>query len=401
MENKIAKVQELLKKEKIDGWLLYDFQRRNPLAMEFLQIPSSLHLTRRFFYWIPSSGEPVKIAHEIEWHVLEALPGKALSYFRWQTLEEHLQMILKGKKCVAMEYSPRNAIPSISFVDAGTMDVIREIVTEVVSSSALIQSFTSVLTPEQKKTHLDAAEILDQIAAVAWQFISTKIKAEEKVTEYDVQELIVSEMEKAECVFEGRPICAINANISNPHYSPTKEKNSLIQRGDFVLIDLWCKKKAEGSIYADISRVAVVDSKAKEKQQEVFSLVRKAQKAATELVIDRCSKGIEIKGYEVDRAARQVIEEGGYGDYFIHRTGHNIYMQDHGPGAHLDSLETLDERVLLAGTCFSIEPGIYLPGVFGVRLEYDVYIDLDWSVTVTGGIQDEIELLLKTETVKE
>ena len=394
MEQKIAKVQDLLKKENIDGWLLYDFQKRNPLALEFLQIASSSHLTRRFFYWIPASGVPVKIVHEIESHVLAALPGKALSYFTWQMLEAHLQSLLKGKKRVAMEYSPRNAIPSISLVDAGTVELIREMVEEVVSSSVLIQPFTSVLTSLQRQSHLEAAEVLDHVAGYTWEFIAEQIRKDEKITEYDVQKFMVLEMDKAGCLFEGRPICAVNANSSNPHYCPTKENHQLIQRGDFVLIDLWCKKKTEGSVYADISRVAVVDSKCNKKQQTIFSLVKKAQEAATDLVTDRCSKGIEVRGSEVDMAARLVIEEAGYGKYFIHRTGHNIYTQAHGPGAHLDSLETYDERVLLPGTCFSIEPGVYIPGEFGVRLEYDVYIGLDLSVTVTGGVQEEIRRLL-------
>ncbi len=394
MEQKILKVQELLQKEKVDGWLLYDFQKRNPLAIDFLEIGPEVHLTRRLFYWIPAFGDPVKIVHATETHIVDHLQGTLKVYFQWQTLEEVLQELLQGKNCVAMEYSPRNAIPSISYVDGGTLDVIREMVPKVISSHSFLQPFLCCLTDKQRKQHLEAARVLDKAALLAWDFLSSQLKKGTPVTEYDVQQCMVTEIEGQGCVLEGRPICAVNANSSNPHYSPTKDMHSIIQKGDFVLIDLWCKKKEPGAVFADISRVAVADVKPTQRQLEIFSIVYEAQKKATDVLREKCAKKEITKGYELDRAAREVIEEAGFGSYFIHRTGHNIYTKDHGPGTHLDSIETWDDRPLLPNTCFSIEPGIYLPKEFGVRLEYDVYITKDFQVEVSGGVQEKIVVLL-------
>ncbi len=395
MMEKIKRVQFLLKSEKIDGWLIYDFQKKNPLAIEFLEIPSSQFLSRRLFYWIPAEGDPIKIVHATEAHVLETIPGKTISYFKWQSLEEELKQILKGASCVAMEYSPRNAIPSISFVDGGTLDLIREMVPNVISSSRLIQEFTSVLSPQERDSQLQAARVLDSSVEAAWDFISAHLKKNEKITEYDVQQFIANKLYQEECVFEGGPICAVNENSSNPHYIPTKDVHKEIKKGDFVLIDLWCKKKGPRSIYGDICRVGVADEKPTPFQEEIFSIVKKAQEEATRLVKERFQQKKPLKGHEVDQAARNVIEKAGFGEYFIHRTGHNIHIQDHGPGTHIDGLETWDDRPILAKTCFSIEPGIYLPGQFGVRLEYDVFITEEGNVEISGGVQNEIKRLLQ------
>ncbi|MBS0628195.1 MAG: M24 family metallopeptidase, partial [Verrucomicrobia bacterium] len=240
----------------------------------------------------------------------------------------------------------------------------------------------------------EAANILDTTAALTWEFLSSKLKSGIYVTEYDVQQFMVDEIVKRGCELEGDPICAVNANSSNPHYSPTKENHTAIQKGDFVQIDLWCKKKDPGSVFADISRVAVADERATDRHQEIFSIVYQAQKKATDVLKEKCAKKELVKGYELDKAAREIIEKAGFGSYFIHRTGHNIYTKDHGPGTHLDSIETWDDRPLLPNTCFSIEPGIYLPKEFGVRLEYDVYITQDFKIEVSGGIQEEIVTLL-------
>jgi Xaa-Pro aminopeptidase len=395
MRHAIKQVQESLQKEEgIDGWLLYDFQKRNPLAVDFLNIPSSLMLTRRLFYWIPKQGTPVKIVHATESHVLEELPGETMVYFTWQVLEKHLRMLLQGKQCIAMEYSPKGQIPALSFVDAGTLEWIREMGPRVVSSANFIQEFLCVLSSSGRKSHLEAAKILEETVDLAWNFLSGKLKKKEKVTELDVQQMMTQNIHAKGCIFEGGLICAVNQNSSNPHYVPTKERHLEIKQGDFVLLDLWCKKKEPGSIYADICRVAVADVCATPRQQEIFSLVRKAQEEATQLLRQRCKNKQEIRGWEVDRAARAVIEEAGFGSYFIHRTGHNIYTSDHGPGTHMDSLETFDDRKIVNGTCFSIEPGIYLPEEFGVRLEYDVLITLEGDVEISGGIQDAIKLLV-------
>lgn len=393
-ENVLAKVQPLLQQNRMDGWLIYDFQKRNPLAMQFLGIAEEAHLTRRMFYWIPAEGSPVKIVHAIEPHFLDKWPGKKILYSRWQDLEEALAKTLSGVKTVAMEYSSRCAIPYASLVDAGMVDLIRSFGVQIVSSAGFLQNFTCVLDESQRLSHFAAAEILDKAANDAWAFISSRLKKGERISEYEVQQFIKGEFIRQGCHSLGDPICAVNAHSSDPHFSPAKDRDTLIQKGDFVLIDLWCKQKASKAVYADISRVAVAASSPTTKQKEIFNIVRKAQKTATEYVMAACKEGKEVRGCDADRVCREVIEKSGYGQFFTHRTGHNIHTEDHGPGTHLDSLETNDERPLMAGTCFSIEPGIYLPGEFGVRLEYDVYISFERKVYVTGGIQEEIVTLL-------
>jgi Xaa-Pro aminopeptidase len=374
-----------MKDDKIDGWLLYDFRRSNSLACDVLKIPPETHLTRRFFYFIPTSGDPVKLVHAVESSVLDHLPGHKRIYLRWQELEAHLKEILKGCKNIAMEFSPNGAIPYVSKVDGGTIDLIRKMGVNVVSSATLLQYETSVLSEEQLNTHLEAADILDHLAADTWKMIRQKIG---HVTELDVQKFIASLIEASGCTMEGMPICAVGANSANPHHVAGATK---IIEGDFVLIDLWCKKKVPGAVYADISRVGVCGTPT-DRQKLVFNLVRAAQKAATDLVQERVRAKKPVRGYEVDQAARQIIEKGGFEQYFTHRTGHNIYTDDHGPGANIDSLETFDDRLIIPNTCFSIEPGIYLPGEFGVRLEYDIYRSAT-DIQITGGIQENIKQL--------
>src|SRR3990172_5464734 len=394
LKDKVQDVQRHLQKNSLDGWLLYDFHGRNELACDFLEMPSELHATRRFFYWIPSIGEPVQIVHAIETNVLERLTGANRIYLKWEKLEELIEEVLKGSKRIAMEYSPRNALPYISKVDAGVIDLVRSFGVEVVSSADFLQYFTCVLSDEQLGSHMAAAKMLDKTVAKSWQWISDVLKAGRKTTEYDVQQFILQEFAAAGFITEGLPICAVNAHSASPHYEPNKVGSSVIKEDDFVLIDLWCKQKHTQAVYADICRVGVVARAATGRQKEIFSLVRKAQKNATDYVKERYGRGEIVKGCEVDMVSRKVIVDAGYGDFFPHRTGHNIYTEDHGPGTHIDSLETLDERPLITRTCFSIEPGIYLPNEFGVRLEYDVYLEEGGTIRITGGIQDEIVTLL-------
>ncbi len=391
---RIQDVQKHLQKEKIDGWLIYDFHRINPFAGDFLGIDPDLLVTRRFFYWIPATGEPIKILHVIEPHVLGKVPGRTESYFKWQELEAKLGKVLLGSKSVAMEYSPRNAIPYLSKVDAGIVDLVRSFGVEVVSSASFLQYYTCVLDEQQLQFHLEATTFLDKVVGDAWDKIAESLRRGEKINEYQVRMFIADQMTAQGFIAEGLPICAVNAHSADPHFEPQREGSSEIKRGDFVLIDLWCKKKHPRAVYGDITRVAVADEIATERQREVFSIVRAAQKKATDLVITKYARGESIKGYEVDAACRQVIDEKGYGSYFTHRTGHNIYTKDHGPGAHIDSLETQDLRELIPHTCFSIEPGIYIPGEFGVRLEYDIYLGDDGKAQVTGGVEDALLTLL-------
>jgi Xaa-Pro dipeptidase len=383
-------VQEALKRQGIDGWLLYEFQGVNPLARDFLEISSETLVTRRCFYWIPASGIPIKIVHRIERHVFDHLPGEARSYLAWQELHEILEKTLFGVRRAAMEYSPFHAIPTLSRVDAGLIDLIRSFGVEVVSSGSLLQYGTCILDAQQLTSHLEAAAFLSATADCVWQHIRSALAGGQRIDEYSIKTFILERMHASGFTTEGLPICAVNAHSANPHFDPTPQNALPIQRGDLVLIDLWCKRKEPRAVYADITRVAIVGSAPTQKQQEVFDLVQKAQATATTFVQERYRAGDVIRGCDVDRVCRQVIEQGGYGPYFIHRTGHNIYTKDHGPGANIDSLETQDERELIPGTCFSIEPGIYLPGEFGIRLEYDIYLGPGGIARVTGGVQNEL-----------
>lgn len=391
--NEMNLIQKNLHEQKIDGWLLYDFRRTNDLACQFLKIPAHKILSRRYFYWIPAKGDPVKIVHVIEEHSLDHLPGKKVIYRSWQDLEKSLGTILKGCKRVAMEYSPRNSIPYVSKVDGGTIDVVRAYGVEVVSSADLLQQYLNVWTNEQLKSHLFAADVVSDTVEKAWNLIAKSLKTKKNISEYDVQQFILEEFSKKGCESEDAPICAVNAHSADPHYCSDKEHFALIHPGDFVLIDLSCKQNIPHAVFADITRVAVAANKPTAKQQAIFDIVKKARDAGTDLVRNRFAKKEKVCGYEVDACCRKIITDAGYGDNFLHRTGHNIGEEIHGSGAHLDSLETVDQRQLIPGTCFSIEPGIYLPGEFGVRLEYDVYVHMDGRVQVTGGVQDQIRTL--------
>lgn len=393
LSQKIQDVQKILQEHQIDGWLLYDFERTNPLACDFLEIPPKTMLTRRFWVWIPKKGEPVSLIHAVETHVLAHVPGKKLVYAAWKLFHAHLKELLHGKKTVAMEYSPRGNIPSASKVDGGAIDFIRELGVQVVSSASFLQYFNCVWTNEQYQLHKEAALLLDKTAANAWHLIGDHLKQNKPLTEYDVQQFILQEMRNGGCLMDSAPICAVNENSANPHYSPSKNKSKQIQKGDFVLIDLWCKRDVPHAVYADITRVAVAAAKGTTRHQEVFQTVRNAQKAATDYIQNQVEKKLPVKGCDVDNVARKVIEDAGFGQYFTHRTGHNIHEDVHGPGANNDGFETQDERLLIPRTCCSIEPGIYLPGEFGVRLEHDVYIHDNHKIEITGGIEDKLVAL--------
>ncbi len=393
LAEKIAEAQTLLQEQRINGWLLYDFRRNNSLACEFLEIPKETMLTRRFFYWIPSIGHPVKLVSGIEPKTLGHLPGETRIYHTWRELEECLKGVIAGQSVIAMEYSSNNRLPYVSKVDGGTLETVRGFGVEVVSSADLLQKWC-VWDAEKLSLHLLAAEVVSETVDKAWDFIADSLRKKRRVTEYDVQQLIAAEFRKRQCVHEGEPICAVNANSADPHYSPSRERSQEISLGDFILIDLWCKKDLPRATYADITRVGVAASFPKEKEQRIFSIVKEARDVACDLVKERFARKVPLMGCEVDEACRRVIDQAGYGSNFIHRTGHNIDEKDHGDGAHIDNYETEDRRRIIPGTCFSIEPGIYLPGKFGVRLEYDVFIHLDGGVQVTGGVQDSIVCLL-------
>lgn len=392
--DRFKEIQGSLSDHQIDGWLLYDYRGSNPFFYTLLEVPTETMLTRRLFYWIPAKGDPIKLVPQIEPHSLDHLPGTKWLYKSWTDLEKLLGKLPLNKRNIAMEYSPHNALPSISKVDAGTIDLMRTLGAEIVSSADLLQKYTSIWTPEQLDTHLEAAKVLCDIVDLTWQTIAQSLKTGVYLNEYQIQQFMLEEMKKRNCVTNHAPICAVNAHSADPHYEPQKESALLIKPGDFILIDLWCKLKQRNAVYADITRVAVAALQPTSLQQEIFLVVKKARDAATQFVRDSTERNEPLVGWQVDQICRDVIEKAGYGDYFIHRTGHNIGLEPHGPGANIDNFETHDFRRLLPGTCFSIEPGIYLPDQFGVRLEYDVYLGLSNDVKVTGGIQEAITCLV-------
>lgn len=387
----IEKIQEKIEKLGFDGWLLYDFHGANGYVKELLDLPSDIILSRRFFYWIPKKGEPICILHKIEAEIGDLMPGKVELYLSWQELDRILRKMLASSSKIAMEYS---ANPYVSKVDAGTIEWIKQMVPSVESSAELLQYFQSVLDDDQIESHLQAAAVLLETVDKAWNVISDSLKKGNTITELEVQAFICQEFEKASCVTEYLPICAVNEHSAMPHYSPSPKTNKTIKEGDFILIDLWCKKKKERSVFADITKVGVALSKPTTKMQEVFEVVKGAQKKAYELICDRFSSKKVLTGAEVDDAARDFIKQSGYGPFFTHRTGHSIDTSLHGSGAHIDNFETADFRKILPATCFSIEPAIYLPGEFGVRLEYDILIKSDFSVQITGEAQESIVCLL-------
>lgn len=384
-------MQGKLKALGIDGWLLYDFHKKNSLALDFLAVSSEYVGSRRFFYWIPQEGEPVKIVHEIEKEVLDHLPGKKCIYLRWETLHGLLQTVLSSSRKVAMEYSPDCSIPYISKIDGGTLDLVRKWGAKVVSSDVFLQEYICTLTPSQRGSLREASLVAQKAFEVGWEAIEQAIVMKTQITDWDVQQRIVQFFEKNGMLFDHAPICSVNASSASPHFIPSQERPVPIREGDFVLIDLWCKKNAPGSVYVDLTKVAVVGREVPEKIAHIFGIVRKAQEQARKTIAEAFKGNIIIRGCDVDKVCRQVIVSEGYGEFFTHRTGHNIYTEVHGPGTHLDDLETHDDRPLFKGSCYSIEPGIYLPGEFGLRLEYNIYIDERGAVEVIGGQQDRIK----------
>ncbi|MCI0708333.1 MAG: M24 family metallopeptidase [Ignavibacteriae bacterium] len=393
---KIQEIQQALQEEKIDGWLLYNFRGSNVFATRVLALPEHILQTRRYFYFIPAKGEPKKLVHNIEQWNLDALPGKKQVYLSWKSLEDGLKTILNGAKRVAMEYSQRNAIPYVSNVDGGTIELVREAGVEVVSSMNLVQRFEARWTDEQARDNFETAKHLRQIVDLTFGFIREQIRSKRALTEYDVQQFMLDEFKRRGIKTDSDPNCSVNANSANPHYEPTKDVHSPIHEGDFVLIDLWAKKDKPHSVYADITWTGFVGASVPDDYKLIFDVVRGGRDSALNFVRSSFKVGKEIYGYQVDDAAREYIQSKGYGEYFVHRTGHSIGEEIHGNGANMDNLETRDERKVILMTSFSIEPGVYLPGKFGVRSEIDVFISANREVIVTGEpMQEEVIAILK------
>ncbi len=388
---RVAEIQEALRGVAgLDGWLFYDFRGSDPLAYRVLRVDPASHVTRRWYYWVPSQGQPVKLIHRIEPHVLRDLPGDTEQYVSWAEQRAKLGGMLKGRRTVAMQYSPLNAVPYVSRVDAGTIDLIRSLGVEVVSSADLIQCFEAVWTDEQLASHRDAAEKLRRIVQEAFDHVGAAIRSARGLTEYDLQQFILGRIRAHGLITGSPPIAAVNQHSADPHYSPAAQGSATLARGDLILIDLWAKRPEPESVYADITWTAYGGPEAPDRHREIFEIVRRGRDAAVTFVRERVSRGDFPCGWEVDEVCRDVIRSAGYGDRFLHRTGHSIGEEVHGNGANIDNLETQDGRRLLPRTCFSIEPGIYLAGEFGIRSELDVYVS-EREVFVFGQpLQSEI-----------
>ena len=389
----VGAIQKALQQQGLDGWLWYDFQGANPIAQRMAGLNRGGHMTtRRWFYLIPAAGEPRGLVHSIEKHNLDGLPGLKTPYAGRAELESGLKELLAGTRRVAMEYSPHGAIPYVSRVDAGTIELVRGQGVQVVSSGDLVQEFEARWSPEAIESHRRASEILYRIKDRAFDAVAARLRERGTTNEFEIQQLMWTWFEEEGLTSDAPPLVAAQENASNPHYTPTQEDSRTIAPGELLLLDLWGKLPTPGAVFADISWVGYTGGDVPDEMSRVFAAARDARDTAVDVVQQAAREGREVRGFELDRAARQVIERAGYGAFILHRTGHSLGQTVHGNGAHLDDYETHDERKLLPGTGFTIEPGIYL-GRFGVRTEINVV----WTGAgpeVTGPRQQEIVKIL-------
>jgi len=388
---RLTDIQAALREEGLDGWLFFDHHHRDELSYRVLQFTPGSMVTRRWYYFVPATGEPRGLAHKIEPYTLQPLPGDVQLYAGWADLVGGLTRLLGSAKKIAMQYSPNCAVPYVAMVDAGTVELVRSLGVEVATSANLIQFFESRWNAAQLENHLEAGRRIDRIRAESFARITAKQHAGERVTEWEMQQFILGRFKDEGLFTDHGPDVAVNANASNPHYNPTHEACSEIKRGDLVLLDMWAKLDRPDGVYYDITWTGFCGPQAPDAIRNVFTIVRDARDAA----IARVTKAVTAKeplcGYQVDDAAREHIRNAGYADYFFHRTGHSIGAEVHGTGANMDNLETHDERRVIPWTCFSIEPGIYLPD-FGIRSEVDMFVD-ESSARVTGEIQRELVVI--------
>jgi Xaa-Pro aminopeptidase len=385
-------IQAAIHEAGFDGWLFYDHHHRDPIGERILGMDPKLHVTRRWYYFVPAAGEPRKLVHRIEQARLDKLPGEKAQYSSWQELAAGLEELLSGARTIAMQYSPNNAIMYVSMADAGTVEFLRSLGKQIVSSADMVSQFEAVLSEEQVASHGVAQRAIDAILAEGWREIGRRLRPGAGKTgaysEFDHVQWLSEAMRREGLVWSDGPNVSVNANCSDSHYEPTAESCSPIREGDFLLIDIWARLNTPGSVYYDITWTGVVGREPKEHEQKVFEIVLGARDAAIHTVEQAFAAGRPICGFEADDAARAVIQAAGFGEFYTHRTGHNIGQEVHGVGANLDNLETHDVRLLLPNTCFSVEPGIYLPE-FGVRSEIDM-LTAPGKAWVTGMIQREL-----------
>jgi Xaa-Pro dipeptidase len=387
----LAEIQAALREEGLDGWLFFDHHRRDPLAYRVLKFTPNSIVSRRWYYFIPAHGEPVGLVHKIEAQTLSELPGAMSTYASWNEMVDGIRGLVAGSKRIAMQYSHNCAVPYVAMVDAGTIELIRGMGIEIATSANLVQYFEARWSKEQLEGHLEAGRRVDRVRREAFERIGEKLRAAEHVTEWDIQQFIATRFREEGLFADHGPDVAVNANASNPHYEPKQHSSSQITKGDIVLIDMWAKLNQPDAVYYDITWMGFCGPEPTTAMERVFNVVREARDRAIHCAQDAVSAKHDLRGYQVDDAARSVIRGEGFAEYFFHRTGHSIGTEVHGTGANMDNLETHDERKVIPGTCFSVEPGIYLPE-FGVRSEVNVYID-ETSARVTGEKQESIVLI--------
>jgi len=387
----LSEMQQDLRTARLDGWLFYDFRGRDPIAQRILKLEPHMR-TRRWYYFVPAKGTPKKLVHKIESESLAGLPGETLYYAGQDELRKNLGKLFSRAKTVAMQYSPKNAIPYVAMVDAGTVELVRSAGPKVVSSADLVQKYEACWTDEQFEGHLAAGKIIDRIVQDAFALAARRVREKQAIAEHELAEWIRKEFAGQGITADEGPDVAVNEHASDPHYAPSAVRPTPIKEGDLLLLDVWGKLKKPGSVYYDITWIGYLGAKVPEKYAKVFRVLREARDRAVELIQTSVARGKPLQGWQVDKAARGVVEKAGYGKYFFHRTGHSIGESVHGNGVNMDGLETKDVRHLIPRTCNSVEPGIYLPE-FGMRTEVDVYIG-EKEARVTGPSQKEILPLL-------
>lgn len=384
----IDKLQAALVEEGVDGWLFFDFHRRDHVARTILNLPKGEWLTRRWYYFIPAQGEPTKLLHHIESDQLSCLQGRTLVYRGWADLQSCQRDLLRGARSIAMQYSPLNQLPSVAMADAGSVELVRSFGLDVVSSANLVQLCDSRWSEAALETHLAAGREVDEIVRQTFEHIGRGIAAGRPLTEHSVQRFMMEQLDRRGLLSDSPPIVAAGRHSGIPHYSPQPDSSLQIGADEFVLLDIWAKCDKPGAVYYDVTWTGYTGAQPAEQMESIFRIVLNARDSAVEAVNAAMLEGRTIRGFEVDRVARDVIEAAGYGEHFVHRTGHSIGQSVHANGANMDDLETHDERPVIAGTCFSIEPGIYLPE-FGIRSEVDVFVE-PRAARITGAIQNEI-----------
>ena len=390
----LDQIQSALRERKLGGWLLCDFRNRDQLAYRILGLDSTKMCTRRWFYFIPAKGEPRRLVHTVEKGKLDTLPGRKQIFLSWEELHSALRKMLGSPKKIAMQYSPKNNIPYVSIVDAGIVELVRSFGHKVVSSADLVQLFEALIGEEGYRLHKEAGVLVDRIRAEAFDQIRLAVSSQNRMTEYDVQQYIVRRFHESGLVTADPPMVGTNDHPADPHFETSPANARPFKHGDTVLIDLWAKKNVPGAIYYDITWVGVVGAEAPGKYVKIFDVVKRARNAAIEFTKEKFAKRQPCYGWQIDDACRGVVRKAGYEKRFLHRTGHSIGEEVHGNGVNIDNLETKDERQVMPGSLFSIEPGIYLEGEMAVRTEVNIFVRHDGVPEVTGEVQEELVMIV-------